>query len=89
MNPSKRRKVEITARDPGLIGDQNQREPGVPQQSQSLDRARRKLDSVRVPQVDLVDNDGSIPIDEGKPLRRRGFFHQRPPTPARADCQAA
>ena len=78
MNPPKRRRVEITARDPGLIGDQNQHEPSVPEQSQALDRAWRKLDSVRVPQIDLVDNDGSIPIDEGETLRRGGFLHQSP-----------
>src|SRR5580704_16032706 len=89
MNPLKRRSVEIAARDPRLIGDQNQCEPGVPQQSKPLDRAWRKLDSVRVPQVDFVDDDGSIPVDEGKPLRGDGFFHQCAPTLARAMVEVA
>ena len=44
MNAIKRRKVEITACDPGLVGDQNQREAGVAQQVQALDRAWRKLE---------------------------------------------
>ena len=70
MNLFEPRRVEISARDSRLIGDQDQRKSGVPQQSQPLNRARRKLDSVRIPQVDLVDDDRSVAIDERNPPRR-------------------
>jgi hypothetical protein len=52
-DPLKHHSVEIAARDPRLIGDQNHRKPRAPQQAKPLDRAWGKLDSVRVPQVDL------------------------------------
>jgi hypothetical protein len=80
--------MEIAASDPRLIGDQNQCEPDVPQQTQALNRARRKLDSVRIPQVDLVDDDRSITIDERKPPRRgRQVHHASPRGVALARCE--
>jgi hypothetical protein len=38
------------------------------------------FDSVWVPQVDPIDDDGSIRIDEGKPLRRGRRFHENAPS---------
>ena len=75
MNLFEPRRVEISARNSRLIGDQDQRKSGVPQQSQPLNGARRKLDSVRIPQVDLVDDDRSVAIDERNPPRRRRGGH--------------
>jgi hypothetical protein len=75
MNLFEPRRVEISARDSRLIGDQDQRKSGVPQQSQPLNRTRRKLDSVRIPQVDLVDDDRSVAIDERNPPRRGRLVH--------------
>ena len=83
MNLFEPRRVEIPARDPRLVGDQDQRKSGVPQQSQPLDRAWRKLDSVRIPQVDLVDDDRPVAIDERDPSRRGRLVHGPTPELAR------
>src|ERR1700722_7613109 len=83
MNPLKPGSGEIAARNPRLIGDQNQRDPRVPQQSKPLDRAWRKLDSVRVAQVDLVDDDGSISVNERQPPRRGRRLHELAPATRR------
>src|SRR5271170_2581906 len=76
MNLFEARRVEIPARDPRLVGDQDQRKSGVPEQSQPLNRAWRKLDSVRIAQVDLVDDDRPVAIDERNPFRPGRLVHE-------------
>ncbi len=61
--------VEVPARDPRLICDQDKRKSGVPQQLQPFNCARRKLDSLRIGQVDSVDDDRSVAIDKRDPPR--------------------
>jgi hypothetical protein len=71
MNLLKPRDVEVPARDPRLICDQDKLKSGVPQQLQPFNCARRKLDSLRIGQVDPVDDDCSVAIDKRDPPRRR------------------
>ena len=53
MNLLKPRDVEVPARDPRLIRDQDKRKSGVPQQLQPFNRARRKLNSLGIGQIEL------------------------------------
>jgi hypothetical protein len=89
MNLFEPRGVEIPARDPRLVGDQDEGKSGVPQQSQPLDRARRELDSIRIPQVDLVDDDRPVAINECNPPRRGRLPHEPTPELARRVHQSA
>ena len=71
MNLLKPRDVEVPARDPRLIRDQDKRKSSVPQQLQPFNRAGRKLDSLGIGQINSVDDDRSVAIDECDPPRSR------------------
>ena len=77
MNLFEPRRIEIAPRNSRLIGDHGQRESGVPQQSQTFNRAWRKFNSVWIAQVDLVDDDRPVAIDESEPPRRGRVIHER------------